>query len=203
MPQPTPQQPGERPLQPWLHDLTLVLAAPTQAWSGLDGQVRDEGVQGMLHSSRRFVSELLVTVDGEEPVITAHHDAGGDAHVFVSVMRRLGGPGPDPTVRPVRRREAGPGWVREQLSLHSAAAGPVECTLRAVIGADLAPLDEIKAGARRAPALPERVTDSEVTWSAGGFQGRLQAVGATVAAEGHRVVLTWPVRLAPGAYVTL
>lgn len=41
--------------QPWLHDLALVLAAPTQAWSELDGQVREDGVQGFMHADRRFV----------------------------------------------------------------------------------------------------------------------------------------------------
>ncbi len=39
------------PQQPWVHDLALVLAAPTQAWSGADGQVRPDGVQGF-HARR-------------------------------------------------------------------------------------------------------------------------------------------------------
>jgi hypothetical protein len=81
---PTQQRPAKRPLQPWLHDLTLVLAAPTQAWSGLNGQLRNDGLKGLLHAERRFVSELVVNVDGEEPVSPAHHDAGGVAHVFLS-----------------------------------------------------------------------------------------------------------------------
>ena len=29
----------DAPQQPWLHDLSLTLAAPTQVWSAADGQI--------------------------------------------------------------------------------------------------------------------------------------------------------------------
>ena len=31
------------PQQPWLHDLSLTLAAPTQVWSAEDGQIGQPG----------------------------------------------------------------------------------------------------------------------------------------------------------------
>ncbi len=64
----------EPPRQPWLHDLTLVLAAPTQVWSGADGQVRPGGMHGVLHSDRRLLDRLVLLVDGHEPQPVARHE---------------------------------------------------------------------------------------------------------------------------------
>ncbi len=102
------------PVQPWLHDLSLTLAAPTQVWSGVDGQVGRPGrggLEGVHHGERRALSLLRLEVDGREPSPVAQHGAEGDTSSYVAVPRHLGDPGPDPTVRVVRRREveAGPG----------------------------------------------------------------------------------------------
>ena len=104
---------GTAPQQPWLHDLVLTLAAPTQVWSGPDGQVRPGGLSGVLQGDRRVLSLLVLEVDGAAPTPVGHARPSGDEHAFASVPRHLGDDGADPTVRVVRRRDVEPGLVRE------------------------------------------------------------------------------------------
>jgi glycogen debranching enzyme len=189
------QAPG---LQPWLHDLTLVLAAPTQVWSGADGQVRSGGAQGLMHGDRRLLDRLELTVDGEEPTPVAQHPAGGGGHVFVAVPRRVGDPGPDPTVRVTRTRTLRPGGLRESVALTSTGRATVSCTVQLRVSADLASMDDLKAGHQRAPVAPSRLDDEAATWECEGFRGDVRAPGATLAAEGDAVVATWTLGVPPG-----
>ena len=53
--------------QPFLHDLNVLLAAPMQAWSGHDGQIRPGGAQGIYCADTRVVDEAILLVSGEEP----------------------------------------------------------------------------------------------------------------------------------------
>lgn len=187
-----------RPRQPWVHDLALVLAAPTQAWSGLDGQVRGIGVQGFLHADRRFISRCLVTLDHDEPSPLTGYGDGGDAHVFLAVARDLGDPSPDPTVRVERRREVEPGLVRERVSVRSTAATAVHCVLRVEVAADLASLDAVKRGEHPPLVAPDVVGGAEAVWTVAGFRGTLRAHGADTAADGDSVVVSWPLVIEPG-----
>jgi glycogen debranching enzyme len=186
--------------QPWVHDLALVLSAPTQAWSAADGQVRGTGVHGFLHADRRFVRECVVTVDGEEPSPLTAHDAGGDAHVFLAVARSLGDRGADPTVRVERRREVEPGLVRELIAVVSTAAAPVRCVVQVRVSADLAPLDSVKAGNRHEPVAPDTVGGAQAVWSLDGFRGTLRAHGGewSTSDDGRTVLVSWPLVVEPG-----
>ncbi|MGI8901170.1 MAG: amylo-alpha-1,6-glucosidase [Nocardioides sp.] len=192
----------ESAAQPWLHDLVLVLAAPTQVWSGADGQVRPGGVEGVLHGDRRLLSELRLTVGGHEPVPLTHHDDGGYAHVFVGVPRALGDEGADPTVRVTRRREVEPGLMREEVTVSSTAAEPFACVVTLRVAGDLAPLDAIKAGVRTHPVAPEGVGGPTVTWSRGGFRGIVRAHGARSVLVEDAVLMTWRMDVPPGGSVT-
>ena len=189
------------PRQPWLHDLVLVLAAPTQAWSAVDGQMRGAGVHGMLHADRRLINTLLVTLDGQEPTPVAHYATDGGAHVFSGVPRHLGDPGPDPTVRVHRRRELEPGLMQESVTVSSTAGDVVRTTLTIRVTADLAGLDTVKAGdATRSatPALPGGVVASYRT---AGMHCTLRARGADLAVEGETLVFSWDIDVPPGEEV--
>ena len=190
--------------QPWLHALTLVLAAPTQVWSDPDGQVRGRGLHGVLHSDRRLLRELVLTVDGHEPDPVAHHEDGGDGHVFVAVPRHLGDDGPDPTVRVTRRREVEPGLVREQVTVSSTAREAVECDVRLHLLADLAPMDDIKAGVAVPAVAPTRVGGGEISWQADGTRATVRAHGARLDRDqaGAGVRVGWTVKVEPGRSVT-
>ena len=197
-PEPVPGQ------QPWLHDLTLVLAAPTQVWSDADGQVRPGGVQGLLHGDRRLLARIELTVDGEEPTPVAHHPAGPSewaGHVFVAVPRRLGDDGPDPTVRVTRTRTLRPGELHEVVAVTSTAAGDTVCTLRLRLDADLAPMDAIKSGGRPAAVAPARVDAGGAAWQLDGFRGDVRAPGATFDRDGDGLVVTWELTVPAGGRV--
>ncbi len=192
----------ERDQQPWLHDLVLSLGAPTQVWSARDGQVRRGGAHGVHHGDRRLLAEMLLTVDGTEPTPVAHHAAGGGSATFVAVPRHLGDPGPDPTVRVVRRREVTPGRVRETYTVTSAASDPVTCELGLRVSADLAPLDLVKSGGAGSSVPASGVGTDELTWSGEGLGGVLHAPGSTTSAEGDGVDVTWRVTVVPGGSVS-
>jgi hypothetical protein len=103
-----------QPRQPFLHDLMLVLAAPTQAlstWSGEMGGpvVGQASAQGLLHNDVRVLSELRVRVDGQ-PAEHLHTDLVGSTATITSVLRQVGvAPTPDPHVRLDQVRTVEPG----------------------------------------------------------------------------------------------
>lgn len=188
--------------QPWLHDLALTLAAPTQVWSAADGQVGPDGLAGVHHADRRVLCLLRLEVDGHEPTAVASHSVSGDTHTFVSVPRHLGDPGPDPTVRLVRRRDVEPGMVRESYTLASTAAAPVTCQVGLLLAADLAPMDGVKSGARHPVAPVDGVGGSVLTWQADDLRAVLRLPGARTHDRGDHVLATWDVVVPPGEQVT-
>lgn len=194
--------------QPWLHDLVLCLAAPTQVWTPPDGQLHPGGFAGAYHDDRRVLSELVLLVDGAEPAPVAAYDDGGDARVLVAVPRALGDPGPDPTVRVVRRREVEPGLVRERYAVSSTARETVRCELAVRVASDLAPLDTTRAGdAAPPPAAPTGVGGPTLTWHTDtGVRTVLRLphaeTRAVTSAGGDAVLATWSLELAPGETTT-
>lgn len=94
--------------QPFLHELVTVLAAPTVALSGADGQLRPGGTQGVLSADRRILTELTVTLDGVEPTPLGYRLGAAEAATFTGVARQLGDAGADPTVLVRRDRTATP-----------------------------------------------------------------------------------------------
>ena len=161
--------------QPLLHNLVCSVQAPTVVLTGRDGQLRREGAQGVLHGDIRVLSRAELTVDGAEPEgISGGLDAGQVAR-FCAVVRSLGDPGADPTVRVDRIRQVHPGLVEEEISLTSTAQAAVTTEVALTVAADLAPIDEIKSGGRRA-AVPVQVEPASglVRWQAGAVEARLQ-----------------------------
>ena len=190
------------PQQPWLHDLVLTLAAPTQVWSERDGQVRPGGLNGVYQGDRRVLSLLVLEIDGDAPTAIGHHARSGDEHSFAAVPRHLGDDGADPTVRVVRRRDVEPGLVRESFLVTSAAAEPVTCVLGLRIVADLAPLDLVKAGGAAPPVAPEGVGGHVLSWHHTGHRSVLRLPGAHTRRAGEETVAEWTVTVLPGETVT-
>ena len=94
--------------QPYLHDLVAAVCAPAVCLTGVDGQVRPEGVRGLYAFDKRVLSHLLVTVDGEEPTAIQGRPLGGPNATFTGIARSVGDPTPDPTVLVHRDREVTP-----------------------------------------------------------------------------------------------
>ncbi|MEU8149147.1 glycogen debranching N-terminal domain-containing protein [Nonomuraea sp. NPDC048901] len=208
-------------LQPLLHDLVSTVLAPTTALSGTDGQIRAAGVQGLFHADARALSQVKLAVDGREPEAVGHAVQAAGRTRFVSLVRWLGDPIADPTVRVDRTREAAPGRMAELIEITSTATRPVTATVTLDLSCDFAPIELVKSGGSAPPAAvtPGSSTDGAcLEWRSGRIHVRATAENATAELVGHPVRVTgenvaaepetagrfrWDVALAPGERVTL
>nr|MBA3289634.1 amylo-alpha-1,6-glucosidase [Acidimicrobiia bacterium] len=182
--------------QPFLHDLVTCLRAPTVVLSDRDGQVRADGAQGLLHGDTRFLSELVVTVEGQEPSPIGFQLRGGARGRFVGAVADVGDPIPDPTVRVERERHVVVGGLRETVAVVNGSRRRVAVRLAVRAGADMAAVADVKCG-HPTVGLPPRPGDV-IRWSAGTGATELRAVSEVPdggapdveLAEGH-VTLTW------------
>jgi glycogen debranching enzyme len=186
--------------QPFLHDLVTCVYAPTAVLSDADGQIRPGGVQGAFRHDRRVVSALWVDVDGHEPTAVGQRQPGADSAHFVSVVRHLGDPGADPTVRLERTRRAGGDGFDERVVLVNASRRGVSAEVRVRIAADLAVMDTVKHGESTTAARPDPAADG-ATWTDRGTQVRLHAGGGPDVVPTERdVALRWQVSVPPGGW---
>jgi hypothetical protein len=191
---------ARRYLQPLLNTLVATTAAPTTALGGTDGQIRPAGVQGVFHADLRVLCQALLRVDGAEPEPIMHAAAGPGRAVFVGLARWLGDPGPDPTVRVERRRQALGGGLTEHIEIISTAAEPVRAVLTVDLECDLAPVADVKAG-RAADLPPAPRVDGALAWRTDQVDVAIVAGDAHLDPVAGR--LTWAVELAPGGRTTV
>jgi glycogen debranching enzyme len=198
-----PRAPAPVP-QPYLHELVTCLRAPAVVLGGPDGQIRSGGVQGVFRHDRRVLSELLVDVDGQEPTAIGRHQRTAGTARFVAVVRHLGDPLADPTVRLERERHATADGVREHLTLVNASRRPVLAAVRVRAAADFAAIDGVKHGGTPPPEPPVRTGPATASWSGTRARATLRVTGpAELAVAGDRLSATWRVTVAPrGTWTT-
>ncbi|HUR01977.1 MAG TPA: glycogen debranching N-terminal domain-containing protein, partial [Nonomuraea sp.] len=177
-------------LQPLLHDLVSTVLAPTTALSGTDGQIRAAGAQGLFHADARALSQVMLAVDGWEPEAVGHAAQAAGRTRFVSLVRRLGDPIADPTVRVDRTREVAPGRMAELIEIASTATRPVTATVTVDLSCDFAPIELVKSGGTAAPAAASLVPSADggsLEWRSGRIRVRVTGENATVEPhpEGH------------------
>ena len=138
------------PVQPLISDALIVLRAPTQVWSGRDGEVRaddpDRAIDGVFHGDVRYLREASLTYDGARPEWISASPEGASRATFGGILRSLDDPTPDPKVRVVRDRVVEAGSVRETISLRSHLGHPIETELRLRLVPEFASLHDVKAG---------------------------------------------------------
>jgi glycogen debranching enzyme len=201
---PTTRPPSPIP-QPFLHDLVTCVSAPTVVLSGQDGQVRSGSVQGAFRHDRRIVSRLIVDVDGHEPVAVGHGYTTGGGIRFVSVVRHLGDPTADPTVRLERTRHARADGFEERLELVNASRQAVTARVRLRVAVDLAAMDAVKHGETTAALSPRQPDGDSVTWGDPHTVVTLRAGGDPELATGGEdpeATVTWQVDLPARAHWT-
>jgi len=177
------------PRQPLLHDLAVTLRAPTVCLSGLDGQLRGSGTQGVLCADVRVLARAVVTVDGAEPEPIGHGVTGASTEQFVGILRGLGVPGADPTVWLRRDRTVLADGLRETFTLVNRSDQAVSVELRLDLAADLAPIETIKRGApvpSAPPGVTVRITAPDT------------APPAASAGSPYERVLRWPLTVPAG-----
>jgi glycogen debranching enzyme len=191
------------PLQPLLHDLLVATMAPTQAWSGRDGQVRPTGAQGFYDGDVRVLSRAELTVAGTEPEAISAGPAGPGVVEVVALLRTVDGPGADPTVRLRRRRTVVPGGVEERLAVANATDGVVVVPLEVTLAADLAQMEPVKAGHVGTPR-PAAGEGDLLTWHGDDVDVVVRADAADVdRADPTAPVLRWSLELQPGETATV
>jgi glycogen debranching enzyme len=179
---------------PVLHGLLVCLQAPTQVWSGDDGQIRPEGAQGVYEGDVRVLSQARLTLAGAEPDALMSATDGPGSVVIVSIARDVDDPTRDPTVRVERRRRVEPGTMTEQITLSAASGAAVHAVVRVDLASDLAPMEAVRAGRAR-PALPaESAGNGSLRWSDDAVTVRVSGDDADAdLADPSRPALLWNV----------
>lgn len=182
--------------QPFLHELITCVRAPAVALSGRDGQIR-AGAAGLFCHDRRVLSELTVDVDGQPPVPVGHQQPSATAARFVGVVRHLGDPIADPTVRVERHRDVTGDGLTEEIVLVNNSRQPVSATLGCRLAVDFAGVDAVKAGRAPEPRLPEQPAPATLTWRDPYATVTVDTTGAPTVelAPDHTARLTWQVQL--------
>jgi len=187
--------------QPYLHDLTGVFAAPVQAWSDHQGQIRGDGAQGAYCGDDRVLARAVLRVDGAEPEwLSTQERSAGEADFIYTV--RVPAPVADPLVSVIRARSVSPGRLAETLTFKSIRTDAVRLAVELVLVADSTPMDQVKAGAATAfgslaPGGPRW------QWRGEDTNATLQASGADFESNGSQVLLTWQIELKPSDAVVL
>lgn len=185
-----------QPHQPFLHDLIVVLAAPTQMLSQRTGEITTspdrQTVQGVIHADVRVLSHLAITVNGEpgEYLATTLHDANQAQFTFL--LPTVGGDAPtaDAQLRLDQFRRIEPGHLTEKLMISSLLGYPVDVAVDVELSCDFARLDVIKMGQpTRARAIPDQSGD-QLAWVEEDIAVSLDAEGAGLKLSEDRCRLT-------------
>jgi glycogen debranching enzyme len=202
---PAPVAPvSRRPVRPFpapLHRLVATVCAPACALTDQDGQIRPIGVAGMYVGDTRAIRRAVVTVDGVEPDVLGWQHDGPGVTTFLSTVRDLGDPIPDPTVRIDRTRSLRPDGMDETIRVRSTATATVRATVLLSVECDLTPMELARSGRSRPPAAVRREGDTLV-WSGGGATITVTGPDASIATDDD-ATLTWPVELHTDDEVTL
>ncbi len=189
--------------QPFLHDLVVQVAAPTQVLAGTDGGVAPPtgrpSVEGVFHGDVRVLSRLGVRVDGEPGEPIAHH-VDGERSAYTSLHRQVGpdlAATPDPAVRLDQLRTVTAGAVAEDLVVGSTLDAAVTVRLEVVFGSDLAELAVLRQGRPTEP-----VTLDPTGWGEQ-VRARIDAADASWTTEDAYAVAGWTLEVPARGSVTV
>ncbi|GGM41093.1 glycogen debranching N-terminal domain-containing protein [Promicromonospora citrea] len=186
-PSPTaPQQVPQHPVQPLLSDAVIALRAPTQVWSGRDGDLGAAPIDGIYHGDVRHVRDLVLECAESAVEYVSLAPESASHVVFGALLRGVDDARPDPTVRLVRDRRVGDGALAETWTVTSHLAEPTRVTLRLRLRPDFASMHDVKAGLADGRGHP---TAAETTTAAGARQDAARVAittrpGSATAASG-------------------
>ncbi|MEV0890206.1 glycogen debranching N-terminal domain-containing protein [Promicromonospora sp. NPDC050262] len=189
------------PLQPLLSDAVIALRAPTQVWSGRDGDLGAAPIDGVYHGDVRHVRELVLEcAESDVEYISVAPDSASHV-VFGGLLRGADDATPDPKVRLVRDRRVADGVLAETWTVASHLPTATRVTLRLRLRPDFATLHEVKAGIAGAAgsdgggggdAPVVTVAPGSATARSGSASSTLTAEGATVTSgPGGAIEAVW------------
>ncbi len=186
-------------LQPLLHDQEVVIAAPTQAWFAPDGTMGDRTIQGIYVSDVRIARTLDYRVQDAAAEHIATDRLGASRVRITHLHRALDGAGADPDVRSRIERTATTTGLGDEYTITSRLDRPFDTTIELVIGADLSPMDMVKAG-----YLPAAVPGlSARGWGDGEVTATLDAPGSVITLDGDTARVSWNVTVPARGEVTV
>jgi glycogen debranching enzyme len=186
--------------QPFLHDLAILVAAPSQVFSAGHGSIGAAtgpvGVQGLWHADLRVLAGLAHTVDGAPPEHIATRarpaDENGDGLVFTYLARDLADghfADPSPVRLDVERRLA-PGRLTETMTVSSWLDEPVTVRVGVALVPDVAGIFPVRAG-EDVPATGPG--PDHLSWGNEEVTARLTASDAETSVDHGRLLLGWDV----------
>jgi hypothetical protein len=192
-----------QPRQPFLHDLAILVAAPSQVFSAEHGGIGQAtgptGVQGLWHADIRLLSGLAFTVDGGTPEHIATRslpaDENGDGLVFTYLSREIAADrfaDPSPVRLDVERRLT-PGRLTETVTVTSWLEEPVTVRLQVTLVPDVTGIFLVRSG-RDVPPTPPTQPDP-LTWRNEEVSARLSAPDAATTSGQGGLELTWDVEV--------
>ncbi|MDJ0324555.1 glycogen debranching N-terminal domain-containing protein [Cryobacterium sp. PH31-AA6] len=173
------------PVQPLLHDSLIVLAAPSQAWSGADGGT-SLPIHGLYHADTRILADWNLLVGGATGEAISFSQNGAGEATFTSLLRHLDDRSADPRLRLDLTRTVSPGRLSERITISSGLDAAFATTLALHLQPDFSDMQTVKAGladphkrhAWAATELPEPPVIS-VERVAGGIRLAASSVTAT------------------------
>lgn len=132
------------PLQPFLHQTIVLLAAPTQAVLHRDGTIRD-GAEGVYHLDTRVLSALSLLTRRRLDFVGVDDEHANRA-TFRYVLRDAGEPTADAIVTVTRTVTVSPGRYRDTTVLHNYGAVPATVDLQLHGSPATARMDDVKGG---------------------------------------------------------
>ena len=174
-----------QPQQPFLHDLVAVLAAPTQVWSGQDGDLRlvdGVGAHGVLHADVRVLSRVELRVDGHpgEHIATASEGRGA---TFTALLRHLATDltgSSDAPVRLDRVRRVEAGVITEQVIISSGLDTEITVEITIEFAGDGVSIEKIKMGRPTVGQTFPPPNGDRVSWTVAPLTAELSCPGATL-----------------------
>lgn len=186
--------------QPYLHDSSVVLAAPVQCWADSSGQAPGGGIQGVYVGDERIASSLTWSVSGRTLEHIATHEPGGAVATYRSVVRtpELG---TDPAITLTVERSVNAAGLADTLVLASAAEVPVPLDLQVVVVPDASAMEAVKQGA--ASGRSPEVDGLGWSWRDANTSAVLLPGEATASTDDGRITLAWSVVVPPRGRVSV
>ncbi len=196
--------------QPFLHEAVVLLSAPSQSWSGPDGDIGKAPIHGFYHADARILSKSALQVGGAAPESIAFSLADAAVGTFVSVARNVDGPGADPRVRVDRSRQVRDGGMFEEITVSNALPNELITLVELRIGVDFSRMHAIKTGLVEPAGAPQARTPVDVHEHAGTvvftneeLTASFRASSTDVAVDGAEVTASWPITVPAGSRVVL